>query len=648
MPGLDVKENDPVTGQNMTNLLDHAAECSSALQTADFFEHAPDPFLITDQHGTILAVNSAATNLLGNSRETLHRRSFASFVAPTDQQTISQFLSDPQLPGEQTLHLINDRNELITAKIHISGRKSERSGKKLLFWTIRRQTEEFKEDDIFKMFFDRSPDAIAFLDQGKIIKCNTVFVSELGFTSEKQLLFHYPADFSPPNQPDGRPSRDKNLEMIEQAKAKHSHRFEWVLRRADGTDFPVEVSLTDMSVSGKELSFAIWRDITDRKLAQQRLERERSFLRTVIDSVPGFVGVKDRNGVFLLANRSFAQAYGTTVEEMTGKTDADFNPNRDEVDKFRRDDLEVMDTCRPKYIPEERITDAHGIKQWLSTYKIPLFDGNNRCDHVLVVTNYITDRKLIEDELKKLNTDLERRIQERTAELTRSNTELARFAYVASHDLQEPLRMIASYVRLLEMRYHDKLDDDARDFIGYAVEGATRMQNMIKGLLDYSQIGREPLALQPVDCEEIFLQAVHELRHRIRDLDAAITHTPLPTVLGNPTLILRVFQNLLDNAVKFKKENVTPDIHVSAEKKDAEWIFCVRDNGIGIDPAYFDRLFGIYQRLHPRGRIPGTGLGLAIVKRIVEHHGGRVWIDSKINEGASVYFSLPIRNPENV
>jgi len=267
----------------------------------------------------------------------------------------------------------------------------------------------------------------------------------------------------------------------------------------------------------------------------------------------------------------------------------------------------------------------------------------------------ITDRKRLENERRQLTEQLEQRVRERTSELekavdelTRSNTDLERFAYVSSHDLQEPLRMVASYVGLLEHRYKDKLDPDAREYIGYAVEGAQRMSSLIRDLLEYSRVNARGKPFSPVDMSRILTQALEVLRLRIAETGAEITHDELPSVIGDESQLQQVFQNLLENALKFSRDGEPPRIHVSADHQGDQYLFAVRDNGIGIDPQYHDRIFAIFQRLHARrDKYPGTGVGLAIVKRIVERHGGCVCVESSVGKGSSFIFTIPIRSPRH-
>ncbi len=225
-------------------------------------------------------------------------------------------------------------------------------------------------------------------------------------------------------------------------------------------------------------------------------------------------------------------------------------------------------------------------------------------------------------------------------ELKRSNEELEQFAYVASHDLQEPLRMVVSFTQLLQNRYQDKLDDDANEFITYAVDGATRMQNLINDLLMFSRVGTRGKPLKTTDMNVVLEAVISIFRLAIEETNTTFTCDPLPVIIADQSQMIQLLQNLISNAIKFRSEEPL-HIQVSGEVRTNEWVFSVSDNGIGIDPKYFRRIFVIFHRLHRKGDYSGTGIGLAVCKKIIQRHEGKIWVESEIGKGSTFYFSIP-------
>lgn len=263
----------------------------------------------------------------------------------------------------------------------------------------------------------------------------------------------------------------------------------------------------------------------------------------------------------------------------------------------------------------------------------PMRDAAGAVTGASVIARDVTARKLAEEMLHRLNEDL-----------ASSNRELEHFASVASHDLQEPLRMVSSYTQLLAKRYDGQLDEDAHEFIHYAVDGADRMQRLLQDLLSYSRVTSRGDPFAPVDTEVVLGEVMENLQLAIRESGAAVTHGSLPVVNGDRSQLMRVFQNLIANAIKFRKGDEPPSVHVSCERRDGRWRFAVQDNGIGIDPKHFERIFLIFQRLHTRQEYPGTGLGLALCQRIVVRHGGEMWVESDVGQGTTFFFTIPAEN----
>ena len=249
------------------------------------------------------------------------------------------------------------------------------------------------------------------------------------------------------------------------------------------------------------------------------------------------------------------------------------------------------------------------------------------------------ERQKADDEIRRLNAELEQRVRDRTADLSRANDELRQFAYAASHDLREPLRTIASYTQLLTRRYQNIVDDEGHEFMRYIVDSVRRMDLLVSDLLAYShQLNAKEMALSPVNSEAVLDGVLLNLASAIQETATVVTHDPLPVVMFEFVQLGQVFQNLIGNSIKYHSEE-PPKIHISVEQTDEEWVFSFRDNGIGIDPRYHEQIFGIFKRLHGR-EYPGTGIGLALCKRIIERSGGRIWVESELCHGATFRFTV--------
>jgi PAS domain S-box-containing protein len=387
-----------------------------------------------------------------------------------------------------------------------------------------------------------------------------------------------------------------------------------------------------------EKTAALNTELAERKRAEKSLRDSEVLYHSLVDTLPINILRKDLRGRVTYGNRGYCERMGRPLSALLGKTDYDLFP-REHADKYLSDDEKVIRSGQMfEDIEEHRTGD--GEKLYVHVLKAPVRDAKGEVVGTQVIFWDVTARKLAEEALEKT-----------AAELARSNKELEQFAYVASHDLQEPLRMITSYTQLIAKRYKEQLDTDAKEFMHFAVDGAMRMQKLIQGLLEYSRVGTRGKPFAQTKCEDILSAALANLKLAIEESSATVTHDPLPEIMADPVQLTQLFQNLIGNALKFRGQDA-PKIHIGVERKarsDAaslnvppyEWIFCVRDNGIGIEPQYFERIFVIFQRLHTQDKYPGTGIGLAICKKIVERHGGRIWLESKSGEGTSFYFALP-------
>ncbi len=319
--------------------------------------------------------------------------------------------------------------------------------------------------------------------------------------------------------------------------------------------------------------------------------------------------------------------FGWSEDEVIGRNSGELLQSK--IPNSSRDkSIEKMEN-ESKYDGEVyyRHKDGHYIPTYIRA--TTLTDEKGNITGVLSSMRDITDIKNREEKEQKF-----------IEELTRSNVELERFAYVSSHDLQEPLRMVTLYSQLLERRYKDRLDSDSDDFIEYIVEGAQRMRLLIDGLLEYSRVNSQTTIFKKVDLETVLDAVIHNLKIIIDENNVSISHNNLPTISGDQNQMLQVFQNLISNAIKFHGSQ-PPKINISVKKNEKEWIIAVKDNGIGIDPKYQKQIFEVFKRLHTKQQYPGTGIGLSITQKIILQHGGQIWVESELGKGTTFYFTIP-------
>ncbi|MEQ8382723.1 MAG: PAS domain S-box protein [Coleofasciculus sp. A1-SPW-01] len=361
------------------------------------------------------------------------------------------------------------------------------------------------------------------------------------------------------------------------------------------------------------------------------LENAHKQLRFHVENSP--LGVIEWDSQFRVQgwSKQAERILGWKAEEVLGKQFNDWQfVYPDDFEFVHQKALNLLNPESPPEIIENRNLTKDGNVLYCQWYNSVLFDELNAVVSILSLVQDQTERKHDEEQLQQLNQQLQR-----------SNQELEQFAYVASHDLREPLRKIRSYSDLLVKRYQGQLDERADKYIGYITDSVIRMQALITDLLTYSRVSRNELVLEPTDLGEILQQTLTDLSPAIEENQAIINTTHLPIVQANSLQIRQVLQNLIANAIKFSREQ-PPQIDIKADCQDNFWQISIQDNGIGIDPSYSDRIFAIFQRLHYREEYPGTGIGLAICQKIVERHGGKIWVESELGQGSTFYFTLPV------
>lgn len=381
-------------------------------------------------------------------------------------------------------------------------------------------------------------------------------------------------------------------------------------------------------VDGRMITRVI-RYAIERKHAEEALRESEARFREAFDHAAIGMALIGTDGRWIEVNDAVCDIVGYTQDELLAMSFQDItHPDDLQTDLGLFYHLLAGETAY--YHLEKRYIHKLGHEIWVQISASLVRNTRKQPLYAVIQIQDITRRKRVEEELAQ-----------RLEELARSNAELEQFAYVASHDLQEPLRMVASYTQLLARRYRGRLDADADEFIEYAVGGVLRMQQLINDLLIYARVGTRGKEFEPTDCETVFEQTLLDLQTALTESNAEITRDPLPTVMADPAQLRQVFQNLIGNAIKFR--SAAPlHIHISAERKGDEWVFSVSDNGIGIDPEYAERIFIIFQRLHGREKYRGTGIGLSICKKIIERHGGRIWVKGQSGQGATFYFTIPV------
>ena len=475
---------------------------------------------------------------------------------------------------------------------------------------------------------EAAPDAMVVVNQhGKIVLLNLQAEKQFGYHRD-ELLGQKVSNIIPVGFAERLIS--DALRTAEDALAQQiGTGIELTAKRKDGSEFPIEIMLSPLRSPEGILVTAAIRNISVRKIAETRLAQMESRYRGLLEAAPDAMMVVNQDGEIVLLNLQAEKQFGYHRDELLGQEVSNIIPEGF-AERLIADGLRSAEDALAQQIGTGIELTAR--RKNGSEFPIELMLSPLSSDAGVLVTAAIRDittRKTAEAHLI-----------EKMEELNRSNEELQQFAYIASHDLQEPLRMVASYMALIARRYKGKLDADADEFIAFAMDGASRMQRLIQDLLLYSRVGSKGSELAPTSSEDALQQTLMNLKGAIDDSGALITHDPLPIVMADETQLTQLLQNLIGNAIKYRRAGI-PEIHISAVGGGAKkWVFSVQDNGLGIEPQYFERIFGMFQRLHKREEFAGTGIGLAICKKIVERHGGVISVESTFGRGSTFRFPM--------
>ena len=618
---------------------DLSESVESGAKYRGLMEAAPDAMVVVNQVGEIVLLNVQAEKQFGYRRDELLGQKvtniipdgFAERLIADDLRSSEDALAQQigtgielnarrkdgtEFPIEIMLSpLESPDGTLVTAAIRdISVRKN---AEKVLA----------QMEGKYRGLLEAAPDAMVVVNQGgEIVLLNLQAEKQFGYRRD-ELLGQKVINIIPEGFAERLVADD--LRSVEDTQAQEiGTGIELTGQRKDGSDFPIELMLSPLASTEGTLVTAAIRDITMRKNAERHLAQMEGRYRGLLEAAPDPMVVVNQGGEIVLLNVQAEKQFGYRRNELLGQKVKNIIPEGF-AERLIADGLRSAEDALAQQIGTG--IELSGRRKDRTEFPIELMLSPLGGAEGILVTAAIRDISV----RKSAEADLLHKVKE----LNRSNEELRQFAYIASHDLQEPLRMVASYTQLLSRRYKGKLDSDADEFIAFAVDGATRMQRLIQDLLVYSRVGTKGKELLNTSSEDALRHALSNLRGAIEESGAQVTHDRLPEVMADEMQLVQLFQNLVGNAIKYQNAG-TPRIHIGAMNGGKRYSFSVQDNGLGIDPQYFERIFGMFQRLHKREEFAGTGIGLAICKKIVERHGGQISVESQPGIGSIFRFAL--------
>jgi PAS domain S-box-containing protein len=584
-----------------------------------------------DTRGQIVSWNAGAERIKGYKAGEIIGRNFSCFFSPQDvergrPEAVLRITAANGRHEEQGMRVRKDGSRFLASVTFTALRDA--AGNLRGFSEFSHDLSESKESGAkYRGLLEAAPDAMVVVNQeGEIVLLNVQAEKTFGYSRDEllgqQVRNIVPDGFAERLAADGlRSAADALAQQIGTG-------IELTGLRKNGTEFPIEIMLSPLENAQGILVTAAIRDISVRKNAETHLAQMESRYRGLLEAAPDAMVVVNQAGEIVLLNVQAEKQFGYSRDELIGQQVRNIVPTGF-AERLIADGLRPAAEALAQQIGTG--IELSGLRKDGSEFPIEIMLSPLENAEGILVTAAIRDittRKAAEAHLLQ-----------KVDELNRSNEELGQFAYLASHDLQEPLRMVASYTQLLSRRYKGKLDSDADDFIAFAVDGATRMQRLIQDLLAYSRVGTEGRSLVETSSERAVKFALANLAAATEQSAAVITQGPLPAVIADEMQLVQLFQNLIGNAIKYQRPGI-PRIHISAERAENKWMFSVKDNGLGIDPKYSDKIFGMFQRLHKREEFAGTGIGLAICKKIAERHESNITVESTVGVGSTFRFAL--------
>jgi PAS domain S-box-containing protein len=603
-------------------------------------EAAPDAMVVVNQAGEIVLLNVQAEKQFGYRRDELVGQKvkniipegFAERLIADGTRSAAEALAQQIGTGIELSALRKDGTEF---PIEIMLSPLESAEGTLVTAAIRdisvRKRAEIhlaQMEGRYRGLLEAAPDAMVVVNQaGEIVLLNVQAEKQFGYRRDElvgqKVKNIIPEGFAERLIADGTRSAAEALAQ------QIGTGIELSAMRKDGTKFPIEIMLSPLESAEGTLVTAAIRDISVRKDAEKHLAQMEGRYRGLLEAAPDAMVVVNQAGEIVLLNVQAEIQFGYRRHELVGQKVKNIIPEGF-AERLVADALRSAEDALAQQIGTG--IELNGRHKNGSNFPIEIMLSPLESAEGILVTAAVRDITA----RKKAEAQLLGKVEE----LNRSNEELGQFAYIASHDLQEPLRMVASYTQLLSRRYKGKLDADADEFIAFAVDGASRMQHLIQDLLAFSRVGTKGQELLETSSEDALLRALINLRSAIQESGAEVTHDPLPKVLADDMQLTQLFQNMIGNGIKYQSPGV-PKVHISAHRNgDKKWMFSIKDNGLGIDPQYFERIFGMFQRLHKREEFEGTGIGLAICKKIVERHGGTILVQSHPGQGSTFQFPL--------